>query len=247
MIGSTTSPSIEPDKARRQLELVSLVPTLYGNGLCTSLPCPPELLQDIILINYWRSQAGEANLDQNPQAASPLELLKRVASFSVEDWIRQLQLKQHPAGSPEGEVLETWDWHKITYIYQSSVILYCISSLFASDSLHLSLPIALGAVDIETLKRAHKDALFSNLEALSSPSQTPLRKLVLWPLMIAGIELDATDYASKTFIMSELNWLSKTLGTASPLIAKDFLERLWASGAGRPWNKLFDRCYVCAM
>ncbi|KAH6884496.1 fungal-specific transcription factor domain-containing protein [Thelonectria olida] len=258
VLGSTTSPNVEPDKARRQLEIISLLPHLYGDGLSTVLPWlggpPPELVQHLILINYWRSRTAESISCQNPQRYSPLELLDRVVSFSVEDWVSGIHRKQHTGDvkmDSERLPLGLGGWEKLPYIFQSSVVLYCISSLFDSDSTPCTLPDTanerVGHIGIGALRRTHRDALLRDLKDLASPSQAQLRKAVLWPLVMAGIEVDATDTASKVFILSELSWMSKTLGTASPLIAKEYLEKLWASSGAKCWNDLFDRCYVFAM
>lgn len=84
IMGSTTAPRVEAERALRQLEMISLLPTLYGNGLSTSLPCPPDLLSDIISINYLRSEPGTTLSRGIDVKTAALNILKRVESFSAE-------------------------------------------------------------------------------------------------------------------------------------------------------------------
>ena len=59
IMGTVTAPAPEVERANRQLEYIGLLPSMYGVGLWTSLPCPPELLADIILVNHMRATATD--------------------------------------------------------------------------------------------------------------------------------------------------------------------------------------------
>lgn len=106
---------------------------------------------------------------------------------------------------------------------------------------------------IATLRSTYLDVLLRSLKDIASNPQSQLRKLVFWPLVIGGIHVEASDNECKEFILGELTWVSKALGIASPLVAKDLLGKIWSSsrsskGNGhRRWDSLFDRPYVFAM
>lgn len=258
-MGCTTAPCIEMGVARRQLELVGVLPILYGDGLSTCLPCPPALMADIILINHLRSKANEETAQVEKRQYAALELLNCIRSFSVEQWARCVKsAQQADYNETSGQKTpESLDWQTIGNIYQSAIALYCISSLLEPEGTQLEQPASAidqpsAGVDNAALALTYRNDLLGNLERVSSAPHSQLRKLVLWPLVIAGIELDNTDTASKTFIVFELEWMSRSLGTASPLVAKEYLTRLWSTGRSKvhgwdAWNHLFDRPYVFAM
>ncbi|KAF7549489.1 hypothetical protein G7Z17_g6347 [Cylindrodendrum hubeiense] len=246
---------LEPERARRQLEMSSLLPTLYGNGLSTTLPCPPDLLSDIISINNLRSKIGEAAPLGNHQGPTALDILKRVGSFSAEKWITTINLDEQcrpGEKSASRQQKGAWDWESVAHIYQSAVALYCISSLFDVDEGSAKRQEDIGddagtGMHIAALRSTYRDVILRNLKAIASNPQSRLRKLVFWPLVIGGIHIDANDNNSKDFILGELTWMSKALGTASPLVAKDVLGKIWSSSHGigcKRWDSLFDRPYV---
>ncbi|KAH6955873.1 fungal-specific transcription factor domain-containing protein [Ilyonectria sp. MPI-CAGE-AT-0026] len=261
IMGSTTAPRVEPERILRQLELISLLPSLYGNGLSTSLPCPPDLLSDIISINYLRSELGPVLSRGNDVKTAALNILKRVESFSAEKWIRDInQHEQRQVCDDKAlqEQIGTWDWQSIAQIFQSAVALYCVSSLLGVDKVSTELQ---GDVSgdagldfhIATLQSTYLDVLLRNLKDIASSPKSQLRKLVFWPLVIGGIHVNASDNESKEFILGELTWVSKALGIASPLVAKDLLRKIWISlrrskgNRHQCWGSLFDRPYVFAM
>ncbi|KAH7013183.1 fungal-specific transcription factor domain-containing protein [Ilyonectria destructans] len=262
IMGSTTAPRVESERALRQLELISLLPSLYGNGLSTPLPCPPDLLSDIISINYLRSEEpGTAMSRGNDVKTAALNILKRVESFSAEKWIwdiNQHEQRQVCDDNALQEQIGAWDWQSIAQIFQSAVALYCISSLLDVDHVSTERQEDVGddagdEIYIGTLRTTYLDILLHNLKDIASNPQSQLRKLVFWPLVIGGIHVDASDNESKEFILSELTWVSKALGIASPLVAKELLGKIWSSsrsakGNGHQrWGSLFDRPYVFAM
>jgi len=89
------------------------------------------------------------------------------------------------------------------------------------------------------LKESCRRSLLGNLKEIASSPVVQLRKLVIWPLVIAGIESEHDEDGSRSFIASELKWISRALGTASPLVAQDFLSRLWRrfQAAAGLWNQ----------
>ncbi|KAM5341582.1 hypothetical protein ACJ41O_014613 [Fusarium nematophilum] len=258
IIGTTTSPVVDQGRARRQLELIGLIPQVFGVGLETSLPCPPELLAHIILVNNLRATQANSPVLERQQHISAVNLLNSILEFSVHDWATNIKLNEQLSEDADKSLAqrrkESLDWQSLAYIYQSTVALYCISALF--DPNNGQAEVELGPADsanknpdTAALRLSHLDALLSNLRDIASNPNTQLRKLVIWPTVVAGIEVDANDDASKAFILHELAWASKALGTASPLIAQELLRKLWVSdeartGRQRSWGDVFDRPYA---
>ncbi|KAJ4287913.1 hypothetical protein N0V88_007533 [Collariella sp. IMI 366227] len=220
------------------LELVSLLPVLFGNGLETCFPCPSGLLAAIIRINHLRAvfqqlsnpQNADFRLVQEGKHTAALDILRHIRAFSADKWAAEISANhstQENAVSRAG----LSGWWDIGLIYQSAIAIYCILSLL-QDTVHTGL-LAGARVQCATV-------LHGRLREVSKSTQ--LRKLVIWPLVIAGIE--ARDDASKRFVVDELQWVSHALGTAAPLVAKDLLEKhiwgLWKAN----WDDLFDQPYV---
>lgn len=249
-------------EACRQLELVNVLPLVYGNGLATSLPCPPALLVEIIMVNSLRARSNAADNFQGYRVLDALDLLQRIRSFSVEGWSTEIKVSLG-GGVAEDKFSTTsqlqhaasWDWQYIAAAFQSAVALYCISSLLQPEAIDQSslLSDATGT-RLSHVRESVLATLLCNLRYIATGRISHLRKLVLWPLVIGGIEIDPTDEASKAFILGELAWVSANLGITSPLVAIDFLKRLWCSperscrvGKKDWWDELFDRPYVFAV
>ncbi|RYP56178.1 hypothetical protein DL769_009962 [Monosporascus sp. CRB-8-3] len=250
----TTSPRVDAESARSQLEMVVMLPVLYGNGLATNFPCPPDLLAEVIRINHLRSvlqgvsaptDVHSALLEGDKQTAA-LDILRRIRSCPVDKWAAEVAIGLSSSEDPVG----LGGWQAIACIYQSAAAIYCMGALLhdsaepAADAWlrwdadrHLS--------PREVLAKARKSCRLVLLDRLREVSKcTQLRKQVFWPLFIAGVE--AEDEAMRGFIVGELRWISNALGTAAPLVAKDLLEnRVWRLGLGTgDWDRLFDQPYV---
>jgi hypothetical protein len=263
-LGGTTSPYVEPASASAQLELISLLPVLYGNGISTCAPCPPDLLAEVIRINHLRStfECPKSVSEDTLLAASEegkhwvaLEILRRIRAFQASKWATEVVSAIPP------EILTTQGglggWHSMACIYQSAIAIYCISSLlhdttdfFAGE---LLIP---GSSDpshghpathdaLATARKTCAAVLVSRLREICKYSQ--LRKMVLWPVVVAGIE--AEDDTTRQFVVGELRWISNALGIAAPLVAKDLLvKRVWKLGLEKgSWDTLFDQPYVFVM
>jgi hypothetical protein len=252
-MGSTTSPNVEIDSARRQLEVISLLPVLYGNGLTTCFPCPPDLLAEIIRINHLRSRfpsVSAANthptLLREAKHSAGLDILRRVKAFPTDKWAAEVVVGLAKSDTPASEAGFS-GWHAIATIYQSAIAIYCMASLFqdaepcAPDD--TTPPDQLGPREVlAAARKACSAMLLSRLREVSRCTQ--LRKLVLWPLFVAGVE--AEDKETERFITGELQWISNAIGGAAPLVAKELLEkRVWRLRSGRrSWDGLFDQPYV---
>lgn len=255
IIGNTTSPSVEIHSAREQLELVSLLPVLYGDGLRTSFPCPPDLLVEIIRINHLRSVFRDVSAPRDTDPAlllqgkhsAALDVLRRIRGFPADKWATEVLvtiMPEHPASQAGFS-----GWRAIACVYQSAIAIYCIASLLHQETEPIPMDYHPGnshlAAAQEAFIYARKTCASALLAHLQEASRcTQLRKLLVWPLVIAGIE--AEDEAVKRFVVDELQWISHALGTAAPLVAKDLLEkRVWAHELGRgSWERVFDREYA---
>ncbi|KAK3309459.1 fungal-specific transcription factor domain-containing protein [Chaetomium strumarium] len=264
IMGSTTSPYVEPVSSSTQLELISLLPALYGNGMSTCFPCPPDLLAEVIRVNHLRStfECPESiPVDTLPAAPEEgkqwvaLDIIRRVRAFPTSRWACEVVSAIPP------DLLESQGglggWHSMACIYQSAIAIYCIRALL-HDTSELSMdavrapgsyaPSQGRLATYEALASARRTCaavLVSRLREICRYSQ--LRKMVLWPLVVAGIE--AEEDTTKQFVVSELRWISNALGTAAPLVAKDLLvKRVWKLGLGKgTWDTLFDQPYVFVM
>ncbi|KAM0426418.1 hypothetical protein ACHAPT_008465 [Fusarium lateritium] len=249
IMGTVTAPTPEIERTNRQLEYIGLLPSMYGVGLWTSLPCPPELLADIILVNHLRATLTDDPLFAQHQYSSAIDLLKRIMCFSVEDWAANINPYPQPKGSEKSfaqRQSELLGWQRVAYIYQSAVALYCISALLNPEH-HTSNMQTTVDIDVPSLRSSYRETLLQGLKDVASDPKTELRKYLMWPTVIAGVELKAVDDSSKAFILSELGWNSKIFGTASPLVAQDLLKRIWSSGRRECWDDLFDRPYAFVM
>uniref|UniRef100_A0A0D2YJF3 Protein-arginine deiminase C-terminal domain-containing protein n=1 Tax=Fusarium oxysporum (strain Fo5176) TaxID=660025 RepID=A0A0D2YJF3_FUSOF len=119
----------------------------------------------------------------------------------------------------QGFTVRRMGWERIGRIYQAAVVLYCLASQpQRSDHVRKS--------SQWTTLRA---GLLQDLRDSSLDAYLHHRKLVLWPLTILGLVLDYDDGGTQQFVLKELKWASAALGTATPLVAMQLLERTWRS------------------
>ncbi|UNI17046.1 hypothetical protein JDV02_003424 [Purpureocillium takamizusanense] len=282
VLGSTTAPEVGTDSARRTLELVPLLPLLFGDGLQTCIPCPSELVRSIIRINAQRNRLQQHGADAlgpggpgTDRLSAGLELLQQIRQFSPQSWAAEIKLSALQGASrrqankfvaaqgldrPSPKGTASWDWQRVAAVYQAAVALYCISSLLGTEVARGMRPSANTTTYSDTcggvnaMRVEYCSSLLRDLRAIAGDDVNPqLRKMVIWPLVMAGIEVDPMDEASQRFIEGELGWMSRTLGIASPLIGRQFLGRLWAfpvswhQKSDQSWEGLFDRPYIFAL
>jgi hypothetical protein len=247
VLGATTSPCVNSARAQRQLELLPYLPDLFGDSTLTCIPCAPGLLAEVIRINHYRFLKDSATAllsNSADQLPSGSDILRRVLNFSPELWASEvLAYSNSSAGGSldktgQGFAVRRMGWERIGRIYQSAVVLYCLASQpQGSDHVRES--------GQWTSPRAD---LLQDLRDLSLDAGSHHRKLVLWPLTILGLALDNDDSGTQQFVLKELKWASATLGTATPLVAMQLLERTWRSWQSySDWDKLFDRPYIFAL
>lgn len=259
-MGCTTAPVVERERALRQLDTLALLPSFYGNGLDTVFTCPPELFADIVRVNAFRSNSS---LEDTELLGTGATILQHILAFSPEGWatgiVSAIPGQDHGeaksgAGEPPDDHTDPCirgtleDWTLIARIYQQAIALYCIESSGLVVGSYGTGDIASAA---EGLRKELTDRLVRNLKTVASGSTSlgsQLRKVVVWPLVMAGIEVPEHEDVSRRFILRELKWIGHAVGTYSTAGAAMFLEGLWASKPLRGgWGELFDKPYVFAM
>lgn len=268
ILGATTAPPLDMQRACRQLELLPLLPVLFGDGLQTCVPCPPELLGYAVSVNHLRAQSrGTSGNEDSELFSTALTTLQQICNYSVQEWVDKTvlpSLSADYAGNNEKiddqESIEIKPgrgiWLALISAFKSAITLYCLSTLFDNDSV-LSLSeqsrlIDAGSDDSHD-REFFTESLRNNLQAIASDRDGQLRKFTIWPLAILGTQTDATDEASKKFIVSELRWISEAVGTASPLVAIEVLEKMWRrsysglGGKSPSWDGIFEQPYIFAL
>ncbi|KAK5653275.1 hypothetical protein OQA88_9174 [Cercophora sp. LCS_1] len=289
VLGSTTSPLPSPsDAPPHQLSLLPILPTLYGNGLGTCFPCPPELFASIIRINHLRvkfhalqSLGTEVLVEDDERDVAGMDVLRGIRGYDVQSWAMGVVFEGGKSVSGEGIVgggvtnvredvgLAGEDvygvnsgrkgnggkgpgfgaWMAVGRAYQCAVGIYCVAGLVGH--------VQGGGRDTTRGDELSREGVLRNVrktcfETLVQQlrvvrAHTQLRKLMLWPLVVAGIETD--DDEVKKFVLDELAWTSQAVGIAAPLLARQFLQdRAWRIPVGRrKWDDLFDRPYLFAV
>ena len=103
--------------------MLTLLSILYGNGLATCFPCPPDLLAEIIRVNYLRSVFQAAPTDsttpisvEEGKSAAALDILRRIKAFSAERWAAEVVVGIGSSQNPGFEV-GLAGWRVIADIY----------------------------------------------------------------------------------------------------------------------------------
>ncbi|KAH7324387.1 putative C6 finger domain protein [Stachybotrys elegans] len=224
LIRNTTCPASCLYMTASNLELLDIMLDHHGSKALPFQMCPPMLLADIIKISHLREQAawlGPGDILVSDLSQQAYAILTHLLEFSPEEW-----------AITKGHCTE--DWTLAGKTYQSSVVLYCISSLHSVSVLPKT-PV------LSAMRAAHSQSLRDLLTpALSS---LRIRSFMLWPLVILGVEAVHGDMAVRGFVVDELRKMSRQAGTYAPLTAVDVLESFWKSGE-TSWDACFDRPYV---
>jgi hypothetical protein len=179
--------------------------------------CPPSLFQDIIGINHLRYRTKNFCIGVGSARAEAEELLTRIDDFSPEDWAQPNSFHS--------------EWLLIGTIFQSSVAVYCISSL-------QSLSILPTTPYYDTIKASHGDRMLLSLKAALLSRRA--RKFMLWPLVVAGVVAMDKDIWGKDWVAEQLTKLSRDIGSSSPLKARAALESYWKKGK-KGWDDCWDQ------
>jgi hypothetical protein len=183
-------------------------------------------MNQIIKINLLRLRASKK--DSSDEAAEctreAFKILNRIQAFSPERWAES-----------KPSLLD--DWILVGNIYQSAVVLYCISSL---QSLSV-LPRTPALREICSISASLLQVLLD--DALPSPK---LKTFFLWPLVVLVVEAVHGGGEMRIFVLKHLVRMSRNVGTYIPLTGKDVLERFWASGRA-DWDSCLNKPYAFVM
>ncbi|KAI0402884.1 fungal-specific transcription factor domain-containing protein [Xylaria palmicola] len=222
VIGNTTCSASDLLMTSFHIQQLEVIIEQYGAGLFSFQMCPPSLFAEIIKINHIRMQATR----NEPSTTGDLSreahgILSRISTFPPQQWA-------------ESKPSSKLDWVLLGNVYQAAVTLYCISSLQSVSILPVD---SSSRLRCATQGRVLQDSL---IQTLSSPRT---RRFMLWPLVLLGVEAVNCSEATRSFVDEQLSRLGCHIGSCAPLVAKDMLERFWASGETR-WDACFDRPYV---
>lgn len=267
IFGATTSPNGSTDIIQSQVDLVDLIPAYFGTNIETCIPCPPSILQLLVHINRqrWVNESSPPTLSEAVSATKGL--LQSILSISIHDWATDAcasQLTLMRGGDDEednnsdkcdapAEIVPYESWVDIASIYQKAAALYCISALYLPYTPTKNATGQQIFMDLMDVAKGFQSSLLQTLRRISSIPTNHHRKMIMWPLMIAGLTTASSDYESTKYILGELVWIARNLGTASAIVAHTYLTNLWHDGGyswpspSRPWDSLFDQPYIFAL
>lgn len=231
-----------------QIKYMEIIPDIYKTGLSTCFSCPTELFVNIIQINQLRAAQQSFKANDHQPVTSRQDILTRILQFSPLEWVATNLCDNNSAMPSDIQAIKAMmsGWLSIAEIYHAAVTLYCIGSLapFAESIPSISSVSQTRITSHDSIK-LHLVKIFS-----ATDERTQMKKLLLWPLVIAGIETGSVDGDFRLFIKTQLNWMSSTLGTFAPIEARQFLESHWRfldnypSTQEKPWSLVFDKHYV---
>ncbi|EAU36806.1 predicted protein [Aspergillus terreus NIH2624] len=218
VMGNTTSPPSQQIHITSQNRILPLIEEMYGEGLFPALLCPPQLFIKIAEINQFRYETDRLEIISDDTRDAAHRLLEDIERFAPQDWSDSAPNNQE-------------DWLVLGSVYQSAVLIYCIASL-------QSLSVLPSTSELNATRAAHGHSLLNLLKkALLLPQ---MRKCMLWPLVVAGMETGRAAAPSRQFVGHELRIMSQDLGTPIASSANTVLQRFWSSGKDT-WDDCFDR------
>ncbi|KAH0526044.1 hypothetical protein TsFJ059_009425 [Trichoderma semiorbis] len=222
VMGNTTCPASDLFMTTFQLKTLKFLPQQYITTVSPIQLCPVTLFIELIKISHLRMRATR------PDAANTKTF--KTESFEILECVNRFS--PHRLAQSKSSNHEVWAL--VGLVYQAAVALYCILSL---QSLSILPETQALRVQCATHGRLMQTLL---VEALESKS---LKRFMIWPLVVLGVEAVHGDAAMRAFVAKELSELSQSVGSYVPLTAKRVLRDFWASGKTR-WDACFDRPYV---
>jgi hypothetical protein len=217
ILGNTTSPPGSQINLTAPLSQLPPFITEIYDRIFPHVCCPPSLFQDIISINHLRFQIKNFCIGADSARAEAEKLLTRIDGFSPEDWAQPNSFHS--------------EWLIIGTIFQSSVAVYCISSL-------QSLSILPTTPNFEAIRASHGDRMLLSLKVALLSQHA--RKFMLWPLVVAGVVAMEKHIWEKDWVVGQLTKLSRDNGSSLPLKAKVVLEAYWKKGK-KGWDNCWDQ------
>lgn len=252
------TPVISIPDASRQLEYASLLDELFRDGTETCVPCPNDLFDALIQINYLRAVSICSVCDDSSGISfttSVQTLLERILSFSVTEWAERKALEYGTdtvvalAKSNPGFLQPSLDnWLRIASVFHAATILYAIRSL-ALDIPSLLLAQTLldpdsPHISVDDLHESTRQTLYKTIHAIFSSQKEDekiIQKVIVWPLFVAGIEAGDYDDAAdeREFISRKLRSLSTYLVGLNIRDAEAFLRCYWHRNSTKGYSSSF--------
>lgn len=183
------------------------------------MPCPTPLFLEMVRINNLRVEIARGLVDKETARHDAEDIIMRIEAFHPDDAVPFYEKKEHN------------DF--ISFMFQSAMAIYCISSLQGLGGLPRTHRLA-------AIKAAHSDRLFFLLS--ETRKDEVLKKSVGWPLMVAGFEAGAR-VDKRQFLRELIVEQSKDIGTPLPLYAIKALRKFW-DGESTDWDVCFDQPYA---
>lgn len=210
---------------RSHVEHLDAIAIMYDDGLFPTLMCPLGLFLNIIHINLLRFERAQLPESTQELCQRANELVEQIENFQTADWVASV-----PSGG-QGLLL-------VAEMYQSAVMIYCISSLQSVFATY-------NAVFLRDTKVRHFKRLMALLrEGLKSPQlRDSLTKCTLWLLIVAGTELRAGGLEDRAFVEDQLGGMCREIGSSLPILAIGVLTQFWQS-SNSAWDDCFTRPYA---
>ncbi|KAL4895286.1 hypothetical protein BDV59DRAFT_173596 [Aspergillus ambiguus] len=221
VIGNTTCPPAQQVHIIQQNRDFNLIERIYCYGSFPGILCPPHLFVQIARVNQFRYNTGVLSIIEDSTRDAAYRLLEDIEGFSPTEWAKSSFCNQD-------------DWLLVGGIYQSAVIIYCIASL-------QSLSVLPSTSQLDATRAAHGHSLLSLLE--KSLLMPQMKKCMLWPLVVAGMEMERGTASSRQFVSNKLDFMSRDLGTPIAKLAKAVLWTFWAGGKDS-WDECFSQPYA---
>ncbi|KAK8051008.1 fungal-specific transcription factor domain-containing protein [Apiospora rasikravindrae] len=262
VMGATTCSSKHPKMSVSSLMALKyweIEPNILRLLAATPNPCPEEIFQSIILVNYLRTIARNEKLRKRRQSGTRMVLAK-ILRFSPTEYAARMhnftgwktngkdvgfanspdESQPLPSGSQGGAVAA---------VYRAAALIYGLRTLVVDaedDDTTLLLPDE--AANVAALREEACQTLADTLTPVFSDQDTMYRigKLVMWPLFILGMEVHHRDLARRKFFVDGFAMLSRTMGVLGPVGAIDELTHKWAldseraEGSRVAWDDYFE-------
>lgn len=144
--------------------------------------------------------------------AEAVAIMKHITAFSPATWIERSSMPDRVESL------------LIAQIFQTSVALFCVSSLPCLSTPPPNTDLARYQEFTKTIYRP------SHFVLLDMCMKSPItRRSMCWPLVVAGVEAASGPQAQRDVVFAYMSQLRADIGVPM-LVAKAFMERFWASG-----------------
>lgn len=242
----TAASSVLGSRVLSQLSYIDYLPQVHRHGLDAAFPCPNELLEAIIYINFIRSGAELASNKSLSVSLGVERLLERIMSFSPVEWAWLCSVdagfhSSRPDNNSNNVTSDPQvnDLVALASVFQEAVLLFCLRTLVLDRDITSSLSDELSK-RIHSIRCTASDSLLAHLRQLFSTAalqrEPSMGKFSSWPLFIAGMECQYSRSHSidqeRGFILESLYRISYIQADVSVLDIAPFLQRVWKMETG---------------